>query len=106
MRKHTWIIKLSQREIPGIVRNAFPDNQMLGPNADGTGRLHFTTYDPITDAQEALLMAEQLSAQGIRSVSCSSEEVDAPSPLAMAPQEAPSSDEYLYTFSLRGHIVV
>jgi hypothetical protein len=75
MRKHTWGIVLPQKEIPEFVRNAFPDLQQPRKWIDGTYMLQCITYDPITDAQFALLTLEQLSEHGICSFSCSSEEV-------------------------------
>ena len=75
MRKHQWGIVLSQKELPEIVRKAFPDGRQPHTWVDGTYLLQCITYDPITDAQVALLKVAPLSAHGICSLSCSSEEV-------------------------------
>lgn len=72
MRRHTWGIILSQKEIPDIVRKAFPDLQQPHKWIDNTYELRCTTYDPITSAQFALLTLAQLSEHGISSLSCSS----------------------------------
>src|SRR6266700_3204341 len=75
MRKHTWGIVLFQKEIPNVVRDAFPDIQQPRSYVNGTYLLQLITYDPMTDAQVALLKVEPHSAYGMCSLSCSSEEV-------------------------------
>ena len=92
-RVHTWTFFLEEDKdtiVPAILKKAFPDAPIT---------LTFQSVDPMNDVQFSLMDQATLTAHGIDSFSCSTEQVREPGDIA-------AKKQHTYRFVLKGSITV